>query len=421
MPKRRYKQWVTIVCRTCKKEFEITPCMAKKKYCSRECQLNGAPQRRYKQRVTIVCHGCKKEFEVKPSKVNRKYCSRECQLNRAPKRRNKQWVTLICHTCKKAFEVKPCLANKKYCSKECYSNRATKICVICGKPFNPRDKERLQQTRIPYCSDACYEMQLSNTDRNKKKREHGRELSEIHDMMVEKGIKFICQRCGKEFVPKTKGRITYCSRLCSDAARGDRKQHRLANGLTTECERKQQASRKPITIRACPICGKDFESRNTAKYCLSCRGKYRNMCDYVARMWKRMLICTVCGTEYEKNYGISNGSRCYCSEECKRAAKREQQIRGKYKREAKIRCATIERVYRKKVYERDGYRCGLCGKLCDGSKTVPHPWAPTIDHIIPISLGGEHSYANVRTAHFICNSKRCNKMSPNGEQQWLIG
>lgn len=32
--------------------------------------------------------------------------------------------------------------------------------------------------------------------------------------------------------------------------------------------------------------------------------------------------------------------------------------------------------------------------------------APTLDHVIPLAKGGEHSRANVRCAHFICNSRR---------------
>ena len=36
----------------------------------------------------------------------------------------------------------------------------------------------------------------------------------------------------------------------------------------------------------------------------------------------------------------------------------------------------------------------------------PSFMAPTIDHIVPISLGGEHSYANCQAVHFMCNSKK---------------
>lgn len=40
------------------------------------------------------------------------------------------------------------------------------------------------------------------------------------------------------------------------------------------------------------------------------------------------------------------------------------------------------------------------------TKAVPHPKAPTIDHLLPVSAGGDDVRANVRLAHFICNSRR---------------
>ena len=35
---------------------------------------------------------------------------------------------------------------------------------------------------------------------------------------------------------------------------------------------------------------------------------------------------------------------------------------------------------------------------------------PSIDHIIPISKGGQHTWDNVQLAHMICNSIKNNKM-----------
>jgi 5-methylcytosine-specific restriction endonuclease McrA len=31
---------------------------------------------------------------------------------------------------------------------------------------------------------------------------------------------------------------------------------------------------------------------------------------------------------------------------------------------------------------------------------------PTLDHLMPVSRGGEHSYRNVGTAHRGCNSRK---------------
>lgn len=66
---------------------------------------------------------------------------------------------------------------------------------------------------------------------------------------------------------------------------------------------------------------------------------------------------------------------------------------------ARRRGARTEKVSPDVVYKRDGYICGLCGEPVAKSDA-------SLDHIIPISRGGEHSYRNVQTAHRRCNSKK---------------
>jgi 5-methylcytosine-specific restriction endonuclease McrA len=70
------------------------------------------------------------------------------------------------------------------------------------------------------------------------------------------------------------------------------------------------------------------------------------------------------------------------------------------------------------IVERDGYRCGLCCTLVTMSKVIPHPKAPTIDHIVPLSAGGDDTKANVQLACFLCNSIKGNRGS---QQLKLIG
>lgn len=56
------------------------------------------------------------------------------------------------------------------------------------------------------------------------------------------------------------------------------------------------------------------------------------------------------------------------------------------------------------IAERDGHRCGLCGDSVPMDAKVPDALAPTIDHITPVSRGGDDTKANVQLAHFRCNS-----------------
>jgi 5-methylcytosine-specific restriction endonuclease McrA len=59
------------------------------------------------------------------------------------------------------------------------------------------------------------------------------------------------------------------------------------------------------------------------------------------------------------------------------------------------------------VASRDRWVCQLCGKRVR-VQSVYHKQA-TLDHIIPISRGGRHSYQNCQLAHFDCNSKKHNR------------
>ena len=73
------------------------------------------------------------------------------------------------------------------------------------------------------------------------------------------------------------------------------------------------------------------------------------------------------------------------------------------RRRALKRGATVEPVSRAVVFDRDGGRCHLCGK-----KVAPKHWH--LDHIVPLSQGGEHSYKNVAVSHPTCNMRKHNKI-----------
>jgi hypothetical protein len=60
------------------------------------------------------------------------------------------------------------------------------------------------------------------------------------------------------------------------------------------------------------------------------------------------------------------------------------------------RRALIDPVVRESIYERDGYRCLMCGATESLS----------LDHVIPWSTGGDESYQNLRTLCISCNSRR---------------
>jgi 5-methylcytosine-specific restriction endonuclease McrA len=65
-----------------------------------------------------------------------------------------------------------------------------------------------------------------------------------------------------------------------------------------------------------------------------------------------------------------------------------------------------ERVVKLKVYERDGWQCGLCPEPVDPTLAYPHPMSASLDHVVPISRGGGHTYANTQCSHLECNVRK---------------
>jgi 5-methylcytosine-specific restriction endonuclease McrA len=56
--------------------------------------------------------------------------------------------------------------------------------------------------------------------------------------------------------------------------------------------------------------------------------------------------------------------------------------------------------------------CAICGKPVDKSLKYPHPWSATIDHIVPLDLGGHPSdIANLQLTHWRCNRQKYNKLA----------
>lgn len=77
-----------------------------------------------------------------------------------------------------------------------------------------------------------------------------------------------------------------------------------------------------------------------------------------------------------------------------------------HKRRARIKNAFVENVDAMVVYERDNWICQLCNKSVSKILDRKIVDIASLDHIIPISKGGEHSYANTQLAHLSCNIKK---------------
>lgn len=234
---------------------------------------------------------------------------------------------------------------------------------------------------------AIYKGCATNTTASRR-RKRTAVLEGIADMKT-----YICKRCGKEYIPKASDRITYCSRECAFAYR-----------------REHPKSPKPRTIIACPVCGTNFErKRGQIKFCSEeCRRKDLCKRDYERNKrkfggLKRPFICKWCGKEFMPYYGIKK--RAFCSKDC---TERHGAWHAKVLKRIQDKNKVKGNFSRLAVFKRDAWVCKICGQPV--VKDVPHmhPLEATIDHIIPLSKGGEHSWDNVQ-----CTHRRCNRLKGN--------
>ena len=145
--------------------------------------------------------------------------------------------------------------------------------------------------------------------------------------------------------------------------------------------------------------------------CGSLLSLHRRKCDRCkARDRERpSLLCRGCSAEF-----VPRGAQRYCSPECRNRTNRRE---AKHRRRARAGVTHPERLSFVAICERDGWRCHICRRKVDPKLTVPHPLAPTRDHLVPLAEGGSHSPTNVRLAHFICNSRRGAR---GGNEQLLL-
>jgi 5-methylcytosine-specific restriction endonuclease McrA len=203
-----------------------------------------------------------------------------------------------------------------------------------------------------------------------------------------------CGHCGLEFRPPPPGGKAYkafkvgarwgiyCSTACHGAAR-----------TAASAER---PSKPKLT---CAICAMVFTSRQPhARFCSDdCR---REAARLAARQAPKPMQCKECGARFVTQHGAQQ----FCSPSCgKRHAKR---ARRKLER-ARMRGAKVETVNPLAVFERDGWRCHLCRRLTRRDKRgTIHPFAPELDHIVPLAAGGEHSRVNTACARRACNGRK---------------
>ena len=152
----------------------------------------------------------------------------------------------------------------------------------------------------------------------------------------------------------------------------------------------------------------DAERKERAKLCRLKRYE-RNFISVEKR-------CEYCGSSFMTQY---KKSKTFCSDECKNKQSHYKAKIAEKRRKNKIMNLSHmdPDITLPLLYDRDNGVCKICGEICDyrdyivsDSGIIVGKTYPSIDHIIPISKGGSHTWDNVQLAHKLCNSIKSDKI-----------
>lgn len=194
------------------------------------------------------------------------------------------------------------------------------------------------------------------------------------------------------------------------------KQDKSSDGLNPWCKlcyrewhRQRYAVRFTDEIRMCERCGARYQpkQRRWTQFCSrSCKDKARREGEVAARLAaKPERKCVHCGAHVPKSKRIDAK---FCSGACSDAAHAVTRKMSKRARQARLFEEGL--VSRREIASRDKYRCGICGGRVSMAKKHPDPLAPSIDHVVPLSLGGGNDPQNLQLAHLRCNLRKGNSL-----------
>ncbi len=252
-------------------------------------------------------------------------------------------------------------------------------CLNCNKSLPPRKRK--------YCSEKCsgqgwYKQSLSKLPIAK------------------------CLNCYKEFKQARNGGsngtsiVLYCSKQCGSSHVGmvDREVRAI----------KRMGGAKPNRANRCltKIINKAYTDAKH-NHCRTCGA---GITQESKQCCKR--LCDECIVKTKRLY-LSLDSTKDKNRERKRIARREGTIpQGCDRSRAKFYGVEYEPIKRKYVFDRYDWHCADCGiETPKELKGLNKPNSPELDHVIPISKGGSHTYSNVQLLCRQCNANKSDKVS----------
>lgn len=204
-----------------------------------------------------------------------------------------------------------------------------------------------------------------------------------------------CQVCAKP-LPLAK-KAGHPKRNCSKECRERNRLNNLQNARTSY-------------YRSCEICFKDFETKKhwqktCSKQCSQIRAaKYaaeKQRQQIAQRPDFKSVTCDWCKDEIQVRSNFAGVVKYH--EHCRKPA-RQAQYRIKSIRRQGV--TNGNRISHDEVARRDNYICYLCNESVDMTLPRTSRYGATLDHVVPLKLGGKDELDNVRIAHWICNIRK---------------
>lgn len=206
-----------------------------------------------------------------------------------------------------------------------------------------------------------------------------------------------CKHCGVSFEsPTREGRPhLFCGDQCRAAYGKARSQARQAARATLP-------NGRVCVVCATPLLGTQKRHCGAAP----CRSEISRDTHRKNPIPTTQKHCAVCGVAF---VGRVFGGANTCSGKCRNVQYRARRRSIDSNRRGARHDPGAERVVWREVMERDGWVCQICGRKTKKSARPGDPLAASIDHIVPLSRGGAHSYRNTQCACMECNTRKGNR------------
>lgn len=258
-----------------------------------------------------------------------------------------------------------------------------------------------------------------------------------------------CTHCEAEYIT-SRSDSRFCSSRCSYQSRiGKQYRRTCAGGCGTDIAARHYNAKfceacyalRPSTVHqatqdakrpwysACKSCGMEFDEPRQQEHCnFRCVGRYIRRQQLAVTVTK---VCVGCGEDFttQDNRRTTCGTGCrqwlvshpgvmrvldreclHCGTPFRALTAKQKYCRpsccataNKIRRRGRMASAFVDDVHKIVIAKRDRWICQLCGSKVSKTLRAPHPHSWSIDHVIPIAAGGEHSYANTQLAHLGCN------------------